>query len=71
MVSEPILNCPNGVKECRLHVDALGISLGTVLTWHGAGDIDHPVAFASRELSSAKKNYATTEREGLDMVYAL
>jgi hypothetical protein len=33
--------------------------------------IDHPLAFASRKLSTTEINYTTTEREGLAMVYAL
>ena len=33
--------------------------------------IDHLIAFASRKLSKAEKNYSTTEGEGLAMVYAL
>jgi hypothetical protein len=35
------------------------------------GDLDHPIAFSSRKLSESNKNYNTTEREGLAMVYAL
>ena len=31
--------------------------------------MDHPIAFASIKLSKARKNYSTTEREGLAMVY--
>lgn len=46
-------------------------ALGVVLAQPGAGEIDHPTAFASRKLSKEDKNYTTTEREGLDMVYAL
>jgi hypothetical protein len=34
-------------------------------------DLDHPIAFASKKLSSTENNYTTTEREGLAMVYAL
>ena len=37
----------------------------------GEGDMDHPIAFASRKLSFAERNYMTTERKGLVMVYAL
>ena len=37
----------------------------------GEGNIDHPIAFASRKLSTTEKNYTTTEQEGLAMVYAL
>jgi hypothetical protein len=33
--------------------------------------MDHPIYFASRKLSQAKRNYTTTEREGLAMIYAL
>jgi hypothetical protein len=36
-----------------------------------ARDLDHPIAFTSRQFSESKKNYNTIEREGLDMVYAL
>jgi hypothetical protein len=35
------------------------------------GELDHPIAFASIKLSDSEKNYNTTEREGLVMVYAL
>ena len=45
--------------------------MSIVLAQSGEGNIDHPIAFASRKLSTAKKNYTKTEREGLAMVYAL
>ena len=71
MVSAPILIFPDWVKVFHVHVDASGITLGTVLTRPEEGDIDHLVVFASRNLSSAERNYSTIEREGLAMVYAL
>ena len=52
-------------------MDASGITLGVVLTQPGEGGIDHPIAYSSKKLSTAEKNYTTTEREGLAMVYAL
>ena len=58
-------------KPFHVHVDASGITLGIVLTQPGEGDIDHPIAYSSRKLSTVEKNYTTTEREGLAMVYAL
>jgi hypothetical protein len=54
-----------------VHVDTSSIALGVVLAQPGAGDIDHPLSFASRKLSTVEINYTTTKREGLAMVYAL
>jgi hypothetical protein len=71
MVTMPILVFPDWSKEFHVHVDASAITLGAVLTQPGEGDIDHPIAFASRKLSDSEHNYNTTEREGLAMVYAL
>jgi hypothetical protein len=71
MVTAPILVFLDWTKEFHVHVDASSISLGVVLAQPGEGDIDYPLAFASRKLSTAEINYTTTEREGLAMVYAL
>ena len=71
MVTVPILIFPDWKKEFHVHVDASSIALGVVLAQPGAGQIDHPISFASRKLSTVEKNYTTTEREGLAMVYAL
>jgi hypothetical protein len=71
MVIVPILVFPNWSKEFHVHVDGSSISLRVVLAQPREGDIDHPLSFASRKLSTAEINYTTTEREGLAMVYAL
>ena len=71
MVTAPILVFPDWKKIFHVHVDASSIALGIILAQPGEGGIDHPIAFASKKLSSAEKNYTTTEREGLAMVYAL
>ena len=71
MDSTPILMFPNWNKDFHVHVDASSISRGVVLAKPGEGDLDHPISFASRKLSFAKKNYMITKREGLAMVYAL
>jgi hypothetical protein len=41
-------------------VDASSIELGVVLAQPGEGELDHPIAFARRKLSSTKQNYTTT-----------
>ena len=71
MASAPILVFLDWNKEFHVHVDASYVPLGVVLTQPGEGDLDHPIAYASRKLSFAEWNYTTTKREGLAMVYAL
>jgi hypothetical protein len=71
MVIAPILIFPDWSKEFHVHVDASYIALGAVLSQPRAGDIDHPLSFASRKLSTAEMNYTSIEREGLAMVYTL
>jgi hypothetical protein len=71
MVTTPILSFPDWTKEFHVHVDASSIALGVVLAQPGEGDIDHPTSFDSIKFSESEKNYNTTEREGLDMVYSL
>ena len=64
MVTTPILVFPNWNLPFHLHVDASSIALGIILAQPGERGMDHPVAFASRKLSSAERNYTTTKREG-------
>ena len=71
MATVPILVFSDRKKDFHVHVDASFITLGIVLMQPGGGVLDHPIAFASRKLSTIEKNYTMTEREGLTMVYAL
>jgi len=71
MVTKPILVFSNWKKAFHVHVDASSITLGIILAQPGEGGIDHPISFASKKLSSVERNYTTTEREGLAMVYGL
>ena len=45
--------------------------LDVFLTQPHEGNMDLPVSYASRQLNSAEKNYTTTEREGLAMIYVV
>ena len=71
MPSAPILVFPDWNKEFHVHGDASSVVLGVVLTQPGEGDLDHPIAYASRKLLFAERNYTMIEREGLAMAYAL
>jgi hypothetical protein len=50
MVTAPILVFLDWSKEFHIHVDAYSIALGGVLAQPEEGEIDHPLAFASRKL---------------------
>ena len=60
MVTALILVFPDWKKEFHVHLDASCIALGAILTQAGEGELDHPIAFASRKLSKAERNYSTT-----------
>jgi len=51
MVIASILVFPDYKKELHVDVDASCIVLGVLLTQANEGEIDHPIAFASRKLS--------------------
>ncbi len=50
MVTAPILVFPDWTKEFHVHVDASSIPLGALLAQPCDGDIDHSLAFASRNI---------------------
>lgn len=68
MVTTPILVFPNWNKEFHVHVDASSTTLGVALAQPADREVDHPITFASRKLSTAEKNYTTTTNEWLGLV---
>ena len=54
-----------------MHIDASNFAIGAILAQPGEHKMDFPISYASRQLNSAEKNYTTTEREGLGMIYAV
>ena len=54
----------------KLHCDASAYGLGGVLS-HVIGGVEKPVAYTSRTLNSAERNYSMIEKEGLAIVYAI
>ena len=62
----PVLQLPKLDEPCEVVADASKFALGAVLLQDG-----HPVAFESRKLTDAERNYHAGERELLAMVYAL
>jgi hypothetical protein len=61
MVSkETLLNYPDWSKPFDIHTDASDKQLGAVISQN-----NKPIAFFSRRLSKAQRNYTTTEKEQL------
>lgn len=59
----PVLAYPDFEKKFTLTTDASGVSIASVLSQSG-----HPIAYYSRTLNSAERNYSTIERELLAIV---
>jgi hypothetical protein len=68
--AEPILKLPDFTKSFSLNTDACKYGVGAVLTQTHAGQ-EHPVAYYSKHLTRAQRNYSTTERELLAIVLSV
>ncbi|KAG0771462.1 hypothetical protein G6F57_019163 [Rhizopus arrhizus] len=66
IMSLPTLAYPDPSKTYDVHTDASMHGLGAVIVQDG-----RPVAFASRTLTPAEKNYSTTEQEALCVCHVL
>ena len=67
----PILIGVDWKLEFHVHTDASDIAVGAMLAQNPTSKTDQPIAYASRLLSKAEKNYTTTKKEALAMVYAV
>ena len=71
LVSTPILVSPCWTKVFYVYVDASNVAIGAVLSQKDDKNFDHPIYYASRQLVATERNYSTTEREALGMVYSV
>ncbi|KAK9717196.1 RNase H-like domain found in reverse transcriptase [Popillia japonica] len=69
LINPPILEYPNFSEDNEFHLrtDASGFAIGDVL----ANSNDKPIAFASKSLNKAERNYCTLEKELLAIVWAV
>ncbi|KAL0838547.1 hypothetical protein ABMA28_016655 [Loxostege sticticalis] len=70
LVSAPVLAQADESKPYIVKTDASSYAIGAVLV-QGEGEHEHPVEYASRLLTKAERNYSTTEREALAVVWAI
>ncbi|GFX43078.1 retrovirus-related Pol polyprotein from transposon 297 [Trichonephila clavipes] len=66
LTDAPVLQLPNFKEQFNLFTDASGVGMGAVLNQN-----HRPIAFASRSLNKAERNYTVTERECLAVIRAL
>ena len=70
LITAPVIARPDFSKPFVVQCDASEYALGAVLTQEGE-DGEHPIVYVSRVLTPAEKNYSTTEKECLAMLYAI
>ena len=71
MVEAPTLIFPDWSRKFHVHIDASALAVDAILTHPTNYLIDHQNSYASRKLNKVERNYSTTERETLGMVFSL
>ena len=69
LTQAPVVQPPDLVKPFHVFVDASNIAIGSALMQFTEPNWYRPVYYASRKLSTAERNYSTTEREAVGMIY--
>ena len=67
----PVVQPPDWTKRFHVFVDASDVAISSVLMQLTEPKRYRTVYYASRKLSKAERNYSTTEREALGMVYSV
>lgn len=70
LVTSPILQFPNFNREFFLTCDASDVALGAVLSQEFE-NVNLPIAYASRTINAAEKNYSAVEKELLAIVWSI
>jgi hypothetical protein len=71
MTCLPIFIVPNWKLEFHVHINALNFALGAMLNQNPDKTIDKPIYYVSRMMNNVEKNYTTSEKEALAMIYVV
>jgi hypothetical protein len=70
LTEPPVMKYPDFSKPFTLHTDASDYAVGAVLAQHDDQNKEHVIAYASRVLNDAERNYTVTEKECLAIIWA-
>jgi hypothetical protein len=70
LCTTPVMAYPNFKSQFILTTDASKLALGAVLS-QVQGGRERPIAYASRQLNAAERNYITSELEILALIWAV
>ena len=68
---EPVLVTPDLDKEMRVEVDASDFAMGGVLSMKCEDEKQRPVAYISKSLNEAERNYEIHNKEMLVIIWCL
>lgn len=70
LITAPVLSCPDYSLPFIIQTDASAFGIGACLT-QPCADGDKVISYLSRSLSKQERNYSTTERECLAVLWAI
>ena len=70
-MTEPVLVTPDLDREIRVEVDALDFAIGRVLLIKCEDEKWRPVAYISKSLNKAERNYEIHDKEMLAIIWCL
>ncbi|XP_065356057.1 uncharacterized protein LOC135950441 [Calliphora vicina] len=71
LTTTPVLSNPDFTRKFYLHCDASDYGIGAVLVQLDDNGSEKPVAYMSKKLNTAQRNYSVTERECLAAIEAI